>query len=137
MSSMSDNAAVERRADIFRSMARHEAEQVHRRISWLAGFQGFLFAAVGVSWSKSQPLTRTFALLGLTVAMLVFAGILAATWAVQRIRRDWSRERPKDYRGPDIMGFYPDKIPLSVYLSGELLLPVAFVAAWVRILMIA
>jgi hypothetical protein len=134
---MTDKVAADALAETFRTMMRHEAEQTHRRISWLSGFQGFLFAALGVSWGKDFALTQVLAGLGLAVAVLVFSGIIAAIWGVDRIRADWLRTRPKNYTGPDITGFYPDKLRLSVYLSPESLLSIVFAVAWIQVLRIA
>ncbi len=123
-------------ASTLRTMAAHESEQVNRRLSWLANFQGFLFAALAFAWDKSRSATIVLVLLGAVVAILVFIGLLGATFAVQRIRKHWRENHPKDYVGPDIMGFYPDAAPWSVYIAPENLLPLAFLLAWIAILVI-
>jgi len=134
---MTNQVNMEALADACRTMARHESEQVHRRITWLASFQGFLFAALGVAWGKSRSLTHVFATLGVTVAALTLVGVVAAVWAIERIRQTWLAEKPAGYHGPDIMGFYPDRARFTRYTSGEILLPIAFMLAWIWVLIIA
>jgi len=118
-------------------MERYESEQVHRRISWLGTFEGFLFASLGFAWGKNAPsLILIISLLGLVVALLVFAGVLAAILARERIRKHWLQHKPPDYEGPDIFGFYPDQARFTVFTSPEMLLPLTFVAAWACVLII-
>lgn len=133
---MRETVSTDTIAEILREMARHESEQIHRRVSWLGMFQGFLFAALGFSWGKNRSLELVIALVGLMVAVLVFSGLLAATFAIERIRKQWHDAKPEGYRGPDIMGFYPDRLRLSVYTSPKNLLPLVFAAAWTWILFI-
>lgn len=118
-------------------MLRQEAEQIHRRITWLASFQGFLFAALGLAWGKNHQLTQVFAGLGISVSLLVLLAVLAAIRAVERLRQGWLDNQPPNYSGPGIMGFYPTQAPLSVYTSPEMLLPLAFAVAWLCVLFIA
>ena len=120
----------------FRSMVQHEAEQTHRRLSWLGTFQGFLFAALGFSWGKNTSLTLIICCLGLAVALLIYVGIFAAVLAMKRIRSLWLTHKPADYRGPDIFGFFPDRAQLSLYTSPEMLLPLAFALAWLCVIAI-
>lgn len=133
---MQEKTDIAATAETLRAMARHESEQVHRRVSWLGMFQGFLFAALGISWGKNKSLTLIIALLGLTVALLVLFGLITATLAVRRIRRSWCALIPKGYRGPEVQSFYPDSAPWSVFIAPENLLPLAFAIAWACVLYI-
>ena len=122
-------------AAILRQMSAHESEQIHRRLSWLGTFQGFLFAALGFLFGKSRPLSFVIATLAIIISILVYSGLLAATLAVERIRTTWNSHKPKNYDGPDIAGFYPDKARWTVFTSPENLIPLAFVAAWVVVVL--
>jgi hypothetical protein len=122
---------LETLAETLRQMSAHESEQIHRRLSWLGTFQGFLFASLGFVFGKSRPLSFVIAVLAIVISILVYSGLFAATMAVERIRDTWNLHRPENYSGPEIAGFYPDKARWTVYISPENLIPLAFVAAWV------
>ena len=121
-------------AEVLRTMVRYEGEQADRRVSWLATFQGLLLAALSFAWDKSTSLTLVLALVGIAVAILVFCGMLAGTFAIARIRTQWRSLVPPSDKIPDLMGFYPDAAPWSVYLSPENLFPLVFIAAWIGVL---
>src|ERR1700736_2610287 len=90
-----------------RSMVHHETEQTNRRLSWLGTFQGFLFAALGLSWEKNRWLVMIICFLGLIVAFLIFISVIGTVLAIRRIRAYWIRNKPQGYSGPDIFGFFP------------------------------
>jgi hypothetical protein len=127
---------IDKMAAVLREMARHEDQQKHNRITWLCQLQGFLFASLGFAWGKSDQLTVVLAALGIATALLVFQGTLAASIAHQRIRTWWNREKPADYSGPDVVGFYPDRFPLAAHISADSLMPLVFVAGWAAVIMI-
>jgi hypothetical protein len=116
---------------LYRSMVQTEDEQVHRRLSWLGAFQGFLFAALGFSWGKDPNLPLVICGLGFAVASLVFAGIFISALATRRTRILWLKKKPRDYKGPDIFGFYPQWARFTHFLTPELLLPLVFGVAWI------
>src|SRR5260221_8922874 len=120
----------------FRSMILHEDEQTHRRLSWLGTFQGFLFASLGFSWGKNPSLTLIICLLGLTVAILIYSGVLATVFAIRRIHILWREHKRLGYNGPEISGFFPDRVRFSLFTSPEMLLPLAFAGAWVSVIAI-
>jgi len=117
-------------------MVQHESEQIHRRVSWLGMFQGFLFAGLGFAWGKSSLLIILLSLVGMTVAFLVFLALMAATLALRRLRNDWLKCRPKDYIGPGIFGFYPEMAPFAGFAAPENLLPWVFILAWALVIVI-
>jgi len=121
---------------IFRQMVQHESEQIHRRVSWLGTFQGFLFAGLGFAWGKSSVLISVLSFVGMTIAFLVFLALMGATLALSRLRRDWLKCRPVEYIGPGIFGFYPEKSPFTAFTAPENLLPFVFIAAWIFVLVI-
>jgi hypothetical protein len=125
---------AEQLATLLRQMSAHESEQIHRRISWLGTFQGFLFASLGFVFGKSRPLSLVIAVLAIAISALVFSGLIAATLAVERIRDTWNAQKPKGYRGADIAGFYPNRFRWTVYTSPENLIPLTFIVAWIVVL---
>ena len=126
-------------AETCRTMVRSESEAMHRRVSWLATFQGFLFAGLGFAWRSrgSEHLVWLFAILGLTIALLVLISFSGPILAVNRIRRYWLDHRPADYDGPDILGWFPERTPWGVWTTPENFMPVAFMGAWVALLVFA
>ena len=117
-----------------REMIAHEDSQIDRRVTWLCQLQGFLFAALGFSWDKNHKLSVVLSGLGIAVAVLVFVGLIAATLALRRIRAYWATVKPDDHKGPDIMGFFPDKAPFTAFTSAENLLPLVFIVGWLFVL---
>jgi len=123
-------------ASTLRAMLALETEQVNRRLSWFGTLQGFLFASLAFTWDKNRTLTIIISMLGMVVALLVLIGLIAVTLSLERIRNFWLKNKPPHYKGPDIFGFYPDKAKFTVYTSPEILLPLAFMIAWICILFI-
>lgn len=130
------SSAIDETAATLRAMVSNETEQVHRRLSWLGTFQGFLFAGTAFAWGKSKPLLILLALLGLSIAILLCISLVAATLAIKRIRQYWLAHLPDNYEGPQIFGYYPDKAPWTAYTSPENLIPLTFVIAWIVVLIV-
>ncbi|SAL08093.1 hypothetical protein AWB81_08587 [Caballeronia arationis] len=107
---------------------------MHRRLSWLGSLEGFLFAALGFAWDKEGSLVVTISMLGLTVALLVFVATISTALAILSLQKYWNEQRPQDHQGPGVSGFFPTRAPLSVFISSEVLLPVAFAFAWGAVL---
>jgi hypothetical protein len=134
LSFMRHQSETEDNASILRAMAAHEAEQVNRRLSWFGTLQGLLFAALAFTWDKSSKLTIIISGLGIFVAAMVSMGIIAATLAMERIRKMWEKKKPQGYDGPDIFGFYPTpRWRFTIFTSPENLLPLGFIVAWILI----
>ena len=112
---MNDEFKESELASILRAMLALETEQVNRRLSWFGTLQGFLFASLAFTWDKSRTLTIIISILGMVVSLLVLIGLIAATLSLERIRNFWAKNRPLDYKGPDIFGFYPDRARFTVY----------------------
>ena len=127
---MEDKRKIEEIAATLRSMVKHETTQVNRRLSWLCQIQGFLFAALGIVWEKGSKFMPILAIMGIVVAVLVFNSLIGSTAALNRIRRYWSKRKPKDYDGPDIFGLYPEKPTILVFACSENMLPIVFVVGW-------
>jgi hypothetical protein len=122
--------------EAYRSIVRSEEEQMHRRLSWLSSFQGFLFAALGLSWGKNHPLLLLICAIGIVIAVLVFTSVFAGSMALRRTRLLWNKYKPLDYDGPDIFGLYPEQPRFYHLFSSEVVIPLAFVVAWIVVLLI-
>ena len=136
---MHDENKVEALATTLRSMLQHEATQIDRRLTWLCQLQGFLFASLGFAWDKSRRLTTILSLLGIVVAVLVLVSLIGTTLATERIRKCWLTSKPPQYSGPDIFGFYPERLAASlfVFFSPENILCVVLATAWILVLAVA
>lgn len=118
------------------SMLNDERAQIDRRLNWLSAFQGLLFVALGFAWDKDKLIVSVLALLGISIAFLVLIGLYAATLAIEKIRITWEKNKPANYDGPDVMGFYPYKAHFLVYTSPEHFIALAFIVAWTIVLFI-
>jgi hypothetical protein len=118
-----------------REMNRLEAEQAHRRISWLGSLQGFLFAALGLVWGKNGHLQTVVELIGLTVAVLVVIGTVTGVLAQLRLHKLWIGcvDRNKSAIGP--FGLFPERAIFTTFISPEVLIPTVFVLAWLAIIL--
>jgi hypothetical protein len=120
-------------AEIVRGMIDHESEQIHRRLSWLGTFQGFLFAALGLACTRSKSLLCVIGVLGAVTASLVYVGLWRATSANVKLFNYWTEKR-RDYEGPPVESDFPKERQWMAYLSAENLIPLAFVCAWLVVL---
>ena len=108
-----------------------EDQLIANRLSWLLTSQSILFAGYGVilrgdiTRTYQVSASRIFFIVGLTVSLLIFVGILAAVLANLHHKRDLHKE-------------FPDKkihLGIRAYTtvtgwSVALLLPVVFIIAW-------
>ena len=133
---MENEKKIEETAATLRSMVEHETAQVDRRLTWMCQLQGFLFAAFAFAWEKSPELKIVLAAMGIATAVLAFNSLVASTAALNRIRRCWSRIKPKDYDGPDVFGLYPEKPTILVFACSENMLPLVLVVGWVLALFV-
>lgn len=65
-------------AEYCRVLLQSEYESMHRRMTWLATLQGFLFAGVGIVWKSadSRFLVGVLGVLGMIVALLVYVSFV-------------------------------------------------------------
>lgn len=114
-----------------RSMIARENELTNYRVTWLTSLQGLLFAALGFAWDKkgAEPLVYTFSALGVAVAIVSLAGLLAASNAIHRLWSWWEQHKPPNYEGPDVVGL----APRTRYANPMSLLPILFLCGWVAV----
>jgi hypothetical protein len=121
--------------DRCQAMLKDQYEHIHKRMTWLASLQGFLFAAVGVAWKADSNrlfLTRLIGILGLSVAALVYISFLGPNVSIRRIRVYWVSLRPEHYDRPDVLGVGP---LWGIWTTPETLMPLVFVGAWAALLL--
>jgi hypothetical protein len=119
-------------ARVVREMINQESNRTDQRLKWLTTLQGLLFAALGFAWDKSRLLIFILAFVGVVTAGSVLLSVYYAAKATGRLQRQWYRNRPSDYAGPDVIGIsVPRKI--EIWLPW-FLLPIIFVFTWIAII---
>lgn len=137
--------------NIYRDYMKHEDDLLNQRTTWLLVIQGFLFATVGVlgEWPLQLGVDRlgherlflVYVLggVGFVVGLVALLGIVAASDAIDELRRKWDLIRVH-YDGwedlPEIAGggdptahqrgkWPPRLIPASILLAWSLVLVLA------------
>lgn len=121
-----------------RDMIRNENDLRNTRIGWLSTLQGLLFTAFGLAMTKPEYIAAKsiIALLGFAIACLTIWGVSKSIKARQELLRWWDegdsssksyKNRPTNYKGPDVIGLRPSAQP---YWTPGMLIPGAFAVAW-------
>ena len=143
----------ERYANIIREMIRHENDLVNHRLTWLCQIQGFLFAALGLSFTNNlcdnahiiQPI---LIFIGISVSISSSVGLIMAGLAISELKKKFDIRYPNN-PGPPIIGLHMSdkkkdknmqlRILKWLYWSfWELLLPwkilpILFISAWIGV----
>ena len=105
-----------------------EDQLIANRLSWLLTSESILFAGYGVilrgDMTSKYQASRIFFIVGITVSILIFVGILAAVLANVHHRRDLQKESDEKIR------FGIRTYTTVTGWSVALLLPVVFIIAW-------
>jgi len=128
---------LQEREGIVRSMISREDDLVNHRMSWLAAFNGLLFAALGFCWDKPAaiPLTQVFGWVGILVSAFHAEGIYEAGWAQRRLSIWWRERKPETYDGPGVTGNKPFGKNYGLMLINPWLLTATiFVVTWAIVL---
>jgi hypothetical protein len=130
---------------LIRARLEHEDGLIVNRLSWLMASQSFLFTAYaivlnGLSSATTRSildhhgrLIRLIPVVGIASSALISAGIVAATRAMAWLRRQFRLRVPDEAA----LGLPPIQTPGPIAAAGlaaPLILPVAFVAVWVYLL---
>ncbi len=121
-----------------RSMIQHENELVNHRLTWLITGQGLLFAALSFAWDKNvESLFKILILLGVGLSIIIFFTVAGASRAIFELCEFWDKNRPSDYKGPDVIGLRQYRGWLSNRMSHYIgiwsLLPGLFIVAWLAV----
>jgi hypothetical protein len=132
--------------DAVRKQIEHEDGLLVNRLSWLIASQSFLFTAFalvlnGPTQTRLEVFTRQQDLLahllpiiGLSVCILIYLGVLAGLRVMASLRVDLLEHHAKalNFR-PPIQG---SQLTLILGHAAPILLPLIFAAAWVSLLII-
>ncbi len=122
-----------------RSVVEHESEVTNHRMIWTAAFHGLLFTALSFVWGQpdARRLISAFALLGISVSLLNTYALVMSSVATRHIMIWWTKNKPIDYAGPDIIGIAPDN-PRSViyYFAPWNILSFLFSFGWLAVFII-
>jgi hypothetical protein len=123
-------------AKIIRDMIIHESEAINQRVNWLVTLQGLLFTALAFAWDKnSRAVIYIIGFLGITTSVSILLALISDYLATVRWIEEWENHKAQDYNGPRIMG-YPSGKSLVNPLMPWFLVPIAFVLAWVAVLIV-
>jgi hypothetical protein len=127
--------AVKDLADTVRSMLYHESDAIHQRMGWLGTFQGLLLAGTCVMWDKGKWPVFALCCLGIAVSALIAASLRTASIATGKLLDWWDDNKPLNYRGPGVIGFFaPPAMRWVRIIAPWFLLPFLFLATWVGLL---
>jgi hypothetical protein len=132
-------------ANVVRAMIQHEDALRDQRLGWLFALNGFLFAALGLAWNRSdsKALVVVLSIVGVVVALSGAAAMRASAVAVRTLgalpaaqRRDLSDEPPViALRSADLrqLGGVANYIP---YLYPWRIVPWCLAAAWIAVIVV-
>ena len=127
---------TEQYGHVIRSMIQHENELINHRLTWLTTVQGLLFASLGFAWDKptSGALISLLCSLGVAVSVAALVALTGASLATANLCLWWDTHKPKDYKGPDVIGGRPSggrRIQvISRYVGPWSYFPVLFIITW-------
>jgi hypothetical protein len=116
-------------ASAFREMIKHENDLVNHRLGWLMHGQTLLFGALAFAWEKApMPLKLLFPVLGIALALSVWRAMVASRKALEELRTEWQRCRPKDAIDVIVIGFC--RKSSTDFLFPWRIMPIIFASAW-------
>ncbi len=141
--SLADDLAY---GDAVRKQIEHEDVLIVNRLSWLIASQSFLFTGFAIvlngptqtrveGFARQQDfLAHLLPIVGLSVCILIYLGVLAGLRVMSSLRRDLTEHHAKalDYR-PPIQG---SRLTLLLGTAAPLLLPLIFAGAWLTLLVL-
>jgi hypothetical protein len=123
-----------------RNEVKHEDDLIGQRVSWFMASQAFLLVSLAIAHkgetdmptSANNNLFPLVPVVALVASILIFLGVLAGTMALQQ----W-RVRLKDLaaRHPELPYVKYESFIVPAAWSGPLVAPLAFIAAWLYLLL--
>jgi hypothetical protein len=138
-------------AAIIREMIRHENDLVNHRLTWLCQIQGFLFTALGVSFTNdlchNAHIIRPILIgIGISVSISSFVGLKMSGLAISELIKKFNNQCPNNFSPPIIGLDMDDKKKnedgssnvskdrywsfLQFFLPWRIL-PILFILAWI------
>lgn len=114
-----------------------EHEQLHKRLSWLASFEAFLFAATAISWDKSSEFVGILAALGFAMSLQGFFAVYGVGLSLILIKKDWDNLELNNVEPLGLFGLYRglDRVPdILVFPWPELFIPYVLSLSWFAVL---
>ncbi len=124
-------------ANTVRQMIAKETEFINNRITWLVTLQGFLFAALGFAWKDGRELINVLGAIGIVASLSLALPIHLAHQGILNMKKAWDKNKPDNYDGPDVIGYYSPNPLVRLILSWLApwhSLPILFVVAWVVVI---
>lgn len=86
-------------------MIRHENELTNQRITWLLTIQGFMFAALCITWGKPGFATLVYpiCIIGFSIPLSAYFALRSSSEAIDSIWTWWLNFEGKSLDGPGIM----------------------------------
>lgn len=118
-------------AEVIRELIARENDMINQRITWFLVLQGFMLAGLAFGWEKSAALCTVFAVLGIltsiSVGILLRYGILAIA-GLEASCQDTEEM---------VIGRGSKETPALIHLLLPWhLLPIAFTASWIALVVI-
>ena len=120
-------------AKIVRELIKQESDVSNHRLTWMVTLQGFLFASLSFAWDKGIALSAVLALLGVFSSASSLIALYVAHQATVKIIASWEKNRPQDYDGPDVIGYFVEG-KLRTFAMPWFSLPFLLILAWLVIL---
>ena|SRR2546428_3639312 len=122
-------------AKTIRELIKQESDVSNHRLTWMVTLEGFLFASLSFAWNEGVALSAVLAFLGVFSSVSSLIALYVAHEATVKIIASWERNRPQDYDGPDVIGYFV-KGRLRTFAMPWFLLPFLLILTWVVILYI-
>ncbi len=113
-------------ADIIRGMIRYEDDVINHRLTWLGQLQGFLFAALALTWNDHPKFAVMLALVGIVVAFSVGTACCIGDQAIKSLVK-----LAPDSIQPGVIG---QDVKKWRFILPWFLVPAILLAAWVAVL---
>jgi hypothetical protein len=122
-------------SEIAREMVRDENDFINHRFTWLAAFQGLLFAALAFAWGKQNTdgLVIIFCVIGGLVALSIGIAMYRSNKAIDYLDKWWDTNTSEGYNGPDIEGVRSSSGLFWWLMPGQFI-PWVFLISWVFVL---
>ena len=134
---------IEKFRDAQETKIEREVSWIKHRMTWLATFQGLLFATFGLivqgyssnNIAQIKTIIIILVLLGILLTAGIFCGIIASGKVIKKINAEWKSKFSEDMRAqfPDLR---PTKAIIFLGMVSTWVPPILFITAWLSILFV-